>query len=175
MLANKFRFIWQSGFRGEGLKKSVNQKQELSVVAMFVNGSGQNEQSLERTFHRCFLPSFTSFGWGVSEEKIKMWKVNGRRTPSDGKSSHWRWQGELKRTIQRNWHHRVHKKKEKTKHKHNLICVGHHYVQTNINNLNKTWALLQTTGGKDEPTIVSWNLLEYSGIKWFFPQIFCIS
>jgi hypothetical protein len=27
-----------------------------------VNGSGQNEQPLERTFHRCFLPSFTSFG-----------------------------------------------------------------------------------------------------------------
>jgi hypothetical protein len=47
---------------------------------MFVNESGQNEQSLERIFHRCFLPSFTSFGWGVSEEKIKMWNVNGRRT-----------------------------------------------------------------------------------------------
>jgi hypothetical protein len=46
------------------------------------NESGQNEQSLERTFHRCFLPNFTSFGWGVSEEKIKMWKSNGRRTPS---------------------------------------------------------------------------------------------
>jgi hypothetical protein len=30
----------------------------LSVVAMFVNGSGWNEQSLSRTFHRCFLPSF---------------------------------------------------------------------------------------------------------------------
>ena len=28
------------------LKKSANQKQELSVVAMFVNGLGQNEQSL---------------------------------------------------------------------------------------------------------------------------------
>jgi hypothetical protein len=27
-------------------KKSTNQKQELSVVAMFVNGSGRNEQSL---------------------------------------------------------------------------------------------------------------------------------
>ena len=66
------------------------------MVAMFVNGSGQNEHSLERTFHRCFLPSFTSFGWGVSEEKIKMWKVNGRRMPSDGKSSHCLWQGELK-------------------------------------------------------------------------------
>jgi hypothetical protein len=48
---------------------------------MFVDGSGQNEQSLERTFHRCFLPSFTSFDWGVSEEKIKMWKVNRRRMP----------------------------------------------------------------------------------------------
>jgi hypothetical protein len=63
---------------------------------MFANGSGQNEQTLERTFHRCSLPSFTSFGWGVSEEKIKMWKVNGRRTSSDGKSSRWLWQGELK-------------------------------------------------------------------------------
>jgi hypothetical protein len=28
------------------LFKSTNQKQELLVVAMFVNGSGQNEQSL---------------------------------------------------------------------------------------------------------------------------------
>jgi hypothetical protein len=29
--------------------KSANQKQELPVVAMFVNGSGRNEQSLSRT------------------------------------------------------------------------------------------------------------------------------
>ena len=43
-------------------QKSTNQKQELPMVAIFVNGSGQNEQSLERTCHRCFLPSFTSFG-----------------------------------------------------------------------------------------------------------------
>jgi hypothetical protein len=28
------------------LKKSANQKQELPVVAMFVNGSEQNEQSI---------------------------------------------------------------------------------------------------------------------------------
>jgi hypothetical protein len=65
---------------------------------MSVHGSGQNEQSLERTFPRYFLPSFTSFGGGVSEEKIKMWKVNGR-TPSDDKSSHCLWQGELKRCL----------------------------------------------------------------------------
>jgi hypothetical protein len=99
MLPTKFRFIWPSGFREEDLKKSANQKQELPVAAMFVNGSGRNEQSLWRTFHRCFLPSFSSFGWGVSEEKIKMWKVNGRRMPSWW----WQkltWQGELKITEQ---------------------------------------------------------------------------
>jgi hypothetical protein len=63
MLPTKFQFIWPSGFRGEDFKKKLtNQKQELPVVAMFVNGSGQNEQSVERTFHRCFLPSFSSFG-----------------------------------------------------------------------------------------------------------------
>jgi hypothetical protein len=72
MLSTKFRFILPSGFGGDDLKKSANQKQELPVVAMFVNRLEQNEQSLERTFHRCFLPSFSSFGREVSEEKIKM-------------------------------------------------------------------------------------------------------
>jgi hypothetical protein len=67
-------------FRRRRFKKSANQKQELPVAAMFVNRSGQNEQSLERTFHRCFPPSFSSFGREVSEEKINMWKVNGRQT-----------------------------------------------------------------------------------------------
>jgi hypothetical protein len=62
MLPTKFRFIWPSGFRGENFQKSANQKQELPMAAMFVDGSGQNEQPLERIFHRCFLPSFTSFG-----------------------------------------------------------------------------------------------------------------
>jgi hypothetical protein len=36
MLPTKFRFIWPSGFRGEDLKKSANQKQELPVAAMFL-------------------------------------------------------------------------------------------------------------------------------------------
>jgi hypothetical protein len=62
---------------------------ELPVVAMFVNRSGQNEHSLEGTFHRCFLPSVSSFGWEVSEEKIKMWKVNGRRKTDAGNSRFW--------------------------------------------------------------------------------------
>ena len=45
MLPTMFQFIWPSGFRGEHFYKSANQKQELLMVAMFVNGSGQNEQS----------------------------------------------------------------------------------------------------------------------------------
>jgi hypothetical protein len=39
MLSTKFRFNWPSGFRGEDLKKSANQKQELPVAALFGNGS----------------------------------------------------------------------------------------------------------------------------------------
>jgi hypothetical protein len=46
VLPTKFRFIWSCVFRGEDLFKSTNQKQELSVVAMFVNGSQRNKQSL---------------------------------------------------------------------------------------------------------------------------------
>ena len=34
-----------------------------------------------------------------------------------------------------------------------MICVGHHYTQANTNKVNKTRAFLQTTGGKDEPSI----------------------
>jgi hypothetical protein len=45
MFPTKFQFIWLRGFRGEVFLKSTNQKQELSVASMFVNGSGQNETS----------------------------------------------------------------------------------------------------------------------------------
>jgi hypothetical protein len=57
MFPTKFRFIWPSGFRGEDLKQSANQKQELPMAAMLVNGSGKNEHFLEnfleRSFQRC--------------------------------------------------------------------------------------------------------------------------
>jgi hypothetical protein len=70
MLPTKFRFIWPSGFRGEDLKKSADQKQELPMAAMFVNGSELNQQTLERIFQECFLPSFDSFGKAVLEDTI---------------------------------------------------------------------------------------------------------
>ena len=67
---SRFRSIWPSCFRVEDFQKSTNQKQDLPVAAMFVNGSEQNKPTLQRTFHRCFLPSFGSFGKAVSEENI---------------------------------------------------------------------------------------------------------
>ena len=65
-------------------QKSTNQKQELSVVAMSVNESERNEQTLQRTFHRCFLPSFASFGQVGSEEEIK------KNQPIRNKNCLWR-------------------------------------------------------------------------------------
>ena len=44
MLPTKFRFIWLSSHRGKDFHKSTNQKQELPVAVMFVNGSEINEQ-----------------------------------------------------------------------------------------------------------------------------------
>ena len=79
MLPTKFPFIWPSGFRGEDFQKSTNQKQELPVAAMFVNESGRNEQSLQRTFQGCSLPSFDSFGQAVSEEKISQKSTNQKQ------------------------------------------------------------------------------------------------
>jgi hypothetical protein len=63
LLPTKFRFIWPSSFGREDFLKSAKKKQELPVAAMFVNRSGQNEQSLKRTFHhhRQFLFVIGSF------------------------------------------------------------------------------------------------------------------
>ena len=45
---------------------------------MFLNGSGQNEYSLQRTFQKCFLPSFGSFGKTVSEKNFKNWPIRNK-------------------------------------------------------------------------------------------------
>ena len=45
MVPTNFRIIWLCDFRGDNFQKQTNQKQESPVVAMFVNGLGQNEQS----------------------------------------------------------------------------------------------------------------------------------
>jgi hypothetical protein len=44
-------------------------------------------------------------------------------------------------------------RKTKQKTQRNALDM-HHYTQTNKNNVDKTWALLQTIDSKDEPNIV---------------------
>ena len=61
-----------------------NQNFFWPMVAMFVNRSRRNEQSLKTAFHRCFLSSFASFGQVVSEKKIF------RNRPIRNKNCLWR-------------------------------------------------------------------------------------
>ena len=63
--------------------------------------------------------------------------------------------GQSKETCNTWYTRRRQTKQKQTKQKHNTVCVGYHHTQhkqtqTNTNNVNKTWTLLQTTGGKDE-------------------------
>ena len=48
-------------FQRRRVLKIGQSETRIAYGVMFVDGSEQNEQSLERTFHICFLPSFTSF------------------------------------------------------------------------------------------------------------------
>jgi hypothetical protein len=79
MLPTKFQFIWPSGFIGEDFFKLANQKQELPMATMFVYGSGQNEQYLERTLHRC-LPSSFHLAEGFQRRRLKCEKLTDDRT-----------------------------------------------------------------------------------------------
>jgi hypothetical protein len=100
MLPTKFRLIWPSGFGGEDFKKLANQKQEFPVT--FISSPCQRQCELlpslgvrrPLTFHILIFSSETS---QPNEVKLGRKQVNGRRTPSDGKSSRYLWQGELKK------------------------------------------------------------------------------
>ena len=46
MLPSQFWFIWPSGFRREDFLEIDQSERRIDFVDMFVNGSGQNEQSL---------------------------------------------------------------------------------------------------------------------------------
>ena len=62
--------------------------------------------------------------------------------------------------------YRVHK--TKINKQHNIICVGHHFTQTNTNNIKHFLALIQTTGGKDELNIHNrWPIIS------LIPYILC--
>jgi hypothetical protein len=62
MLPVIFCFIWLSGFRGEDILEIDQPETRIAymcMAAMFVNGPGRNEQSLERTFHDATTCAFS--------------------------------------------------------------------------------------------------------------------
>ena len=68
MIPVKYQFIWTSFFIKQDFSISANQKQESSMVTIFGNGSGPNEEILHRTSNRCFLSNISSFCQVVSEK-----------------------------------------------------------------------------------------------------------
>jgi len=56
----------------------------MPVAAMFVTGSEPNEQSLWKTFNRCFLLSFGSFSKEVSEKIFKNRPIRKKRIACGG-------------------------------------------------------------------------------------------
>jgi hypothetical protein len=70
MLPSKLQFIWSTAFRGDDFLEINQSETKLPVAAMFDNRSKRNQQSLYRTFHRCCLSNFGSFGGAGSEQKI---------------------------------------------------------------------------------------------------------
>jgi hypothetical protein len=71
MLPTTFWFIWQSGFRGELFFRNqpIRNKNCLRWPCLLTDWDKMSNL-YKRTFHRCFLPSFGSFGHAVSDEKI---------------------------------------------------------------------------------------------------------
>jgi hypothetical protein len=68
-------------------------------VAILVGSQDQPTQIWKRAIQIPFHQSLVAIGPVVSEEKIKVYDV--RRTPSDGKSSHGLWPGELKKICKK--------------------------------------------------------------------------
>jgi hypothetical protein len=91
----------------------------------------------------CILSFGESYGYIYIDEDCTRWLEQYYINVREYRRDHVRETGNIAYTRRR-----------QTKQKHNTICVGHHRSQTNTNNINKTWALLQTTGGKDDPNII---------------------
>ena len=65
--------------------QQIGTKWPIFIRGLSIDAFHQVSDHLAMRFQRRFLeidqflPNFSSYGWGVSEEKIEMWKVNGRQ------------------------------------------------------------------------------------------------
>ena len=97
MLPTKFWLIWPGGLRGADFFRNqpIRNKNSLWWPCLSTDRDEMSSMYRGPSIDASYQVS-VHIAEGVSEEKIKMWKVNRWRTTSDGKSSHCLWQGELK-------------------------------------------------------------------------------
>jgi hypothetical protein len=79
MLPTKFRFIWPSCVRVEDfLEIDKSEKKNCLWRPCLLTDWDKISNIYRWTFHRCFLPSFGSFGHAVSEEIFRNRRIRNR-------------------------------------------------------------------------------------------------
>ena len=88
IISAKFGWDWLSSFRGEDLFKISSPLFSIfSLVAILVGSRDHRTQIWKGAIQGPFHQSLVAIGPVVSEEKIKMWNIDGQ-TKSDDNSSH---------------------------------------------------------------------------------------
>ena len=101
MLPARFRFIWPSGFRGEDFRNQpIRNKNCLGWPCLLTDWDEINNLDRGPSIDASCQVSVHLTKW-FQRRRLKCEKItdDGRRTPSDGKSSLWLWQGELKKSF----------------------------------------------------------------------------
>ena len=103
MLPTKFRFIWPSGFRGDlFLNRPIRNKNCLWWPCLLMDRDEMRNLYRGPSIDAYYQVS-VHLAEGFQRRRLQCEKLtddrptdNGRRTPSDDKSSHCPWKGELK-------------------------------------------------------------------------------
>ena len=95
-LPARFGIIWFSGFRGKDLNVIFYQN-----MPNLYNRYKSAERKILKGTHPRTIPAMFSLIWfrGFRGEYLNVKAYDVRRTPSDGKSSHGLWPGELKKDL----------------------------------------------------------------------------
>ena len=105
MLPTKFRFIWPSGFGGENLflNRPIRNKNCPWQPCLLMDRDEMSKLYRGPSIDASYQVSVFHLAEGF-QRRLKCEKLtdNRRRTPSDGKSSHCLWQGQLKRIKEQN-------------------------------------------------------------------------